>query len=278
MSTEFSVAKVRETADWIKARTKKFNPTVGIIAGSGLANALPGFRNRLVIPYTSIPNFPHTTVKGHHGELVFGTFKGKDVVVMRGRFHYYEGHKMSLIAFPVRVFAMLGVKTLLVTAAVGSLKPSIHPGDLLVITDHINLMGSNPLIGNHDPFFGDMFPEMSEPYDLRLAKEALAAARRLKIRAVPGVYLAVSGPSFETPAEVKAYGLLGGTVAGMSVVPEVIAARQLGIKVLGVCWISNFASGVGKADFDHAEVLRLGEIVSVKVRAMFEAVLESKNI
>ncbi|MBI4801889.1 MAG: purine-nucleoside phosphorylase [Elusimicrobia bacterium] len=278
MRSDDPVSKVRETAGWLKARTKRFKPTAAIIAGSGLANSLPDLANRLVIPYWRIPNFPKTTVKGHIGELVFGSFKGKDVVVMRGRFHYYEGHRMGVIAFPVRVLASLGVKTLMVTAAVGSLKPAMRPGDLLVVSDHINLMGSNPLLGNYAPFFGDMFPEMSEPYDRTLRKEALAAARRLKIRAATGVYLAVSGPSYETSAEVKAYRLFGGDVAGMSVVPEVIAARQLKMKVLGVCWISNFTSGVGPARFNHEEVLGLGEKVSVKVKALFEAVLKSRNV
>ncbi|MBU2573805.1 MAG: purine-nucleoside phosphorylase [Elusimicrobia bacterium] len=278
MSSDVTVSKVRETVDWLKARTKRFKPAVAIIAGSGLANSLPDLENRLDIPYSRIPNFPKTSVKGHKGELVFGSFKGKGVVVMRGRFHYYEGHQMGFIAFPVRVLASLGVKTLMVTAAVGSLKPAIKPGDLLLVSDHINLMGSNPLMGNYAPFFGDMFPEMNEPYDRALRKEALAAARRLKIRAAPGVYLAVSGPSYETPAEVKAYRLFGGDVAGMSVVPEVIAARQLKMKVLGVCWVSNFTSGVAHAQFDHAKVLELGEKVSVKVKALFEAVLESGNI
>ena len=278
MRSDITVAMVRSTADWLKARTKKYKPTVAIIVGSGLADSIPGLKNRLVIHYSKIPHFPCTTVKGHKGELIFGTYKGKDVVVMCGRFHYYEGYKLNVIPFPLRVFSLLGVKSLIVTAAVGSLKPAIKPGDLMVVSDHINLMGSNPLMGNHDPLFGEMFPDMSEAYDNALRKEALAAARKLRIKAMAGVYLAVTGPSYETPAEVRLYSFLGGSVAGMSVVPEVIAARQLNIKVLGICWVSNFTSGVIKSKVEHSEVLELGAKVSVKMKALIERMLGSKNI
>jgi len=278
MRSENPVSKVRATAAWLKARTRQFKPVAAIISGSGLANSLPELTDRISISYSNIPNFPGTTVKGHKGELVFGRMGGRDVVIMRGRFHYYEGRPLNFIAFPVRVLAFLGVKTLIVTAAVGSLKPSIRPGDFLVLRDHINFMGGNPLIGNYDPLFGEMFPDMNEPYDAILRREVLAAARKLKVRASEGVYLAVTGPSYETPSEVKCYRMLGGSVAGMSVVPEVIAARQLKMKVLGICWISNFTSGISKTALDHADVLKLGEKVSVKMKVILETVLRSKNI
>jgi len=278
MSSENPAVKVSRTAAWLKARTRKFRPVAAIIAGSGLANSLPDLEDKVTIPYSSIPNFPRTTVKGHKGELVFGRLGGRDVVIMRGRFHYYEGRPLNFIAFPVRVLASLGVRTLVVTAAVGSLKPSIRPGDFLVLKDHINLMGGNPLMGNYDPCFGEMFPDMNEPYDAALRRVALAAARKLKTRAGEGVYVAVTGPSYETPAEVRSYRMLGGSVAGMSVVPEVIAARQLKMKVLGICWISNFTSGISKEVLEHADVLKLGEKVSVKMKAILETVLRSKNI
>ncbi len=272
------VINVSRTAAWLKARTKRFKPVAAIIAGSGLANSLPELTDSVTIPYSSIPNFPRTTVKGHKGELVFGRLGGKDVVMMRGRFHYYEGRPLNFIAFPVRVLASLGVKNLIVTAAVGSLKPSIRPGDFLVLKDHINFMGGNPLMGNYDPLFGEMFPDMNEPYDAALRREALSAARKLKARAGEGVYVAVTGPSYETPAEVRVYGMLGGSVAGMSVVPEVIAARQLKMKVLGICWISNFTSGISKETLEHSDVLKLGEKVSVKMKALLEIILRSKTI
>ncbi len=278
MQSSDTVSKVARTTAWLKARTRQFKPVVAIIAGSGLADSLPELSDRVSIPYSRIPNFPKTTVKGHKGELVFGRLHGKDVVIMRGRFHYYEGHRMNFIAFPVRVLSLLGARTLIVTAAVGSLKPSIRPGDLLILKDHINFMGANPLMGNYDSSFGEMFPDMNIPYDAGLRREAMAAARKLKARAVEGVYLAVTGPSYETPSEVKAYRLLGGSVAGMSVVPEVIAARQLGMKVLGVCWISNFTSGLSGKTLEHGDVLKLGEKVSVTIKALLESVLKSVRI
>jgi purine-nucleoside phosphorylase len=278
MRSSDTVSKVAATAAWLKARTKQFKPVAAIIAGSGLADSLPELSGRVSIPYSSIPNFPPTTVKGHRGELVFGRLHGKDVVIMRGRFHYHEGHRMNFIAFPVRVLSLLGARTLIVTAAVGSLKLSIRPGDLLILKDHINFMGANPLMGNYDSSFGEMFPDMNVAYDAGLRREALAAARKLKARAVEGVYLAVTGPSYETPAEVRAYRLLGGSVAGMSVVPEVIAARQLGMKVLGVCWISNFTGGLSAKTLEHKDVLKLGEKVSVTMKALLEEVLKSKRI
>ncbi len=278
MRSSDTVSKVAGTAAWLKARTRQFKPVAAIIAGSGLANSLPELSDRISIPYSRIPNFPKTTVKGHKGELVFGRLHGKDVVIMRGRFHYYEGHRMNFIAFPVRVLSLLGARTLIVTAAVGSLKPSIRPGDLLILKDHINFMGANPLMGNYDQSFGEMFTDMNSPYDAALRRDAMSAARKLKARVWEGVYLAVTGPSYETPAEVRAYRLLGGSVAGMSVVPEVIAARQLGMKVLGVCWISNFTSGISTETLEHEDVLKLGEKVSVKIKALLEEVLKSGHI
>lgn len=278
MNPDTPLGNVSRSAAWLKKRIGKFRPVAAIIAGSGMADSLPELEGRLVIPYSGIPGFPRTTVKGHKGELVFGRLHGKDVVIMRGRFHYYEGRPLSFIAFPVRVLSFLGVKTLIVTAAVGSLKRSLRPGDFLILKDHINFMGANPLMGNYDPFFGDMFPDMNEPYDAALRRDALAAARKIKARASEGVYLAVTGPSYETPAEVRVYGMLGGSVAGMSVVPEVIAARQLKLKVLGVCWISNFTSGISKKILTHGDVLKLGEKVSVKMKALLETVMRSDNI
>ena len=278
MHMDNPVINVSKTAAWLKARTKKIKPVAAIISGSGLTDSLPAMTDQMSIPYSSIPGFPRTTVKGHKGELVFGRLHGKDVVIMRGRFHYYEGRALNFIAFPVRVLAFLGVKTLIVTAAVGSLKPSLRPGDFLILKDHINFMGANPLMGNYDSVFGEMFPDMNEPYDAALRREALAAARKMKVRASEGVYVAVTGPSYETPAEVRAYGMLGGSVAGMSVVPEVIAARQLKMKVLGVCWISNFTSGISKEILAHGDVLKLGEKVSVKMKALLETILKSGKV
>jgi len=272
------LVEVERTAAWLKKIASGFKPRIAIIAGSGLGHSLPRLEDKVTVSYKDIPGFPSTTVKGHAGELVFGRLAGKDVVIMRGRFHYYEGRPLSFIAFPVRVLAALGVQNLLLTAAVGSLKPAIKPGDMLILRDHINLMGSNPLMGNHHEAFGAMFPDMNEPYDKALRREILKLAKGLKIRATEGVYTAVTGPSYETPAEVKVYRLLGGDIAGMSVVPETIAARQLKLRVAGICWISNFASGISKKTLTHEEVLELGEKVSVKMRGLLEALIRSKAV
>ncbi|HAH31790.1 MAG TPA: purine-nucleoside phosphorylase [Elusimicrobia bacterium] len=279
MNTSDNALKpVNVTAAWLKARIKGRKPSIAIISGSGLADALPRLEDRLVIPYAKIPGFPRTTVKGHKGELVFGRLGSKEVVMMSGRFHYYEGRPLNFIAFPIRVLGVLGVRNLILTAAVGSLKSSLRPGDLLLLKDHINLMGSNPLMGNYNPSFGEMFPDMNEPYDTLLRGAALVAAKKLRMPVKTGVYAAVTGPSYETPAEVRVYRMLGGDVAGMSVVPETITARQLKMRVLGLCWISNFASGISKTNLSHDDVLKLGAAVSTKIKALLESLLRSKAV
>jgi purine-nucleoside phosphorylase len=278
MTNNNELAKIKKAVKWINTKTKNRKPLTAIITGSGLSESLPELTNKLAIPYKNIPGFPTTTVKGHKGELVFGLYKGKEVVIMRGRFHFYEGHKMNFIAMPIRILAFLGVKNLIVTAAVGSLHKGIKPGELVLLNDHINMMGDHPLIGNYDEAFGAMFPDMSNPYNKDLLKFASQAVKKLKIKAKIGVYFAVSGPTYETAREVKSYRMLGGDVVGMSVVPEVIAARQMKINVLGIAWVSNFTTGISKKIIEHAEVIELGKKVSVKIKALLEAVLKSKHI
>ena len=278
MTDNNELAKIQKAIKWINTKTKNRKPLTAIITGSGLSDCLPPLTNKISLPYKNIPGFPTTTVKGHKGELVFGNYKGKQIVIMRGRFHFYEGHKMSFIALPIRILAFLGVKNLIVTAAVGSLHKSIKPGDLVLLKDHINMTGDNPLIGNYDEAFGAMFPDMSNPYDKELLKFASKTVKKLKIKAKTGVYFAVSGPTYETAMEVKLYSKLGGDVVGMSVVPEVIAARQLKINVLGIAWVSNFTTGISKQIIEHKEVLELGSKVSVKIKALIEAVLKSKFV
>ncbi|MDA8130043.1 MAG: purine-nucleoside phosphorylase [Elusimicrobia bacterium] len=270
--------EVERTAGWLKRIADGFRPSTAIIAGSGLGSALPRLEDRVSISYKDIPGFPAPTVKGHAGELVFGRMGGQDIVMMKGRFHYYEGRPLSFIAFPIRVLSALGVKNLILTAAVGSLKPGIKPGNLVMLKDHINLMGGNPLMGNHHPAFGEMFPDMNEPYDKALRKEAMKLAKKARVKAVEGVYTAVTGPSYETPAEVKVYRMLGGDIAGMSVVPETITARQLKLRVAGVCWVSNFTSGISKEVLTHEEVLELGAKASGKMQAILEGLLKSKAL
>lgn len=278
MESSEILLNVEKTAAWLKKLAAGFKPRVAIIAGSGLGAALPRLEGKVAVSYKDIPGFPVTTVKGHAGEMIFGRLGGHDVVMMKGRFHYYEGRPLSFIAFPIRVLAALGVKELFLTAAVGSLKPGIKPGQLVVLKDHINLMGSNPLMGNYHPAFGEMFPDMNEPYDKALRKEAVKLAKKARVRAVEGVYTAVTGPSYETPAEVKMYRQLGGDIAGMSVVPETITARQLKLRVAGLCWISNFCSGISKQVLTHEEVLELGAKVSGKMQQILEGLLKSKAI
>lgn len=269
------VQEVQATANWLKEKAAAYKPVTAIIAGSGLGGSLPRLEEAMSIPYKDIPGFPVTTVKGHTGELVFGRMGGADVVVMRGRFHFYEGHPIQLIAFPIRVLHEIGVRNLIATAAVGSLVPYLAPGDMVILKDHLNLMGTNPLIGNYDPHFGAMFPAMGEAYKPAYRKELMRIAKENKIKAVEGVYTALTGPTYETASEVTMYARLGGTVAGMSVVPEVIPAKQMLMNVAGICWISNLCTGLSDHELSHEEVLELGEEASVKMRILLEGLLKS---
>lgn len=267
------LAQVKKAAAFIQKKTKNFKPQTALITGSGLANSVPELQNKTVIPYTSIPGFLKSTVPGHSGNLIFGAYKGKDIVVMQGRFHYYEGHPMRDLAISIRTLAQLGVKTLIVSAAVGSLITKLKPGSLCVLSDHINFMANNPLIGNQDPAFGPLFFDVSEAYSKPLRKLALATAKKFKINAGEGVYMAVTGPNFETPAEIRAFKKLGAGVVGMSVVPEVLTARQLGMDVLGLAWVTNMACGICKTPLSHAETLSETKKVEDKFRKILEVLL-----
>ena len=268
--------KILETADHLKKRVPSIKPDYLIITGSGLKDSLPEIENPLTIPYHEIPNFPKTTVKGHVGELVYGTFKGSRVAVMRGRFHYYEGHPITFISFPIRLFHYLGSSKLIVTAAVGSLRKSIKPGDIVIIEDHINLINTNPLIGNYYEEFGEMFVDMSQPYKKEAIESLSCDLKKRKIRHKRGVYVAVSGPCYETEAEARMYRLLGGDVIGMSVVPEVISARQLKMDVMGICWVSNYVPGIDNMSFSHDDVVEMGKRISGRIKDIVEMIIEKK--
>lgn len=246
---------IQKAVNYINKKTKNFRPSLAIITGSGLANAVPPLENKIIISYTQIPGFLHSTVPGHSGNLIFGSYKNKKIVVMQGRFHYYEGHSIKDISIAIRSLRFLGVETLLLSAAVGSLDRKLPPGSMVVIRDHVNFMGTNPLIGNWDPAFGPMFKDMTCAYDENLQNLLVKIAKKYKIKHRKGVYFAVSGPCFETPAEIKAYKTLGADVVGMSVVPETIVARQLDLKVAGVAWVSNLASGMSGKALSHKETL-----------------------
>lgn len=264
------LATIKKAAAFINKKTKNFEPQIALITGSGLAGSVPELEGKIVIPYTTIPGFLKSTVAGHSGNLIFGSYKGKKIVVMQGRFHYYEGHAMKDIAIAVRTLKFIGVNTILVSAAVGSINAKLKPGSLAVLKDHINFMCNNPLIGNYDPAFGPMFCDMTDTYDIALQKTVLAIAKKHKVNAGLGVYLAVTGPNFETPAEIRAFKTLGADVVGMSTVPEVITARQLGMRICGLSWVTNLASGISKTPLSHKETLE----ETKKIESKFTKILK----
>lgn len=250
------------------ARRTPLVPSVGLVLGSGLGAFADTLTQATPIPFGEIPHFPASTVAGHGGALVVGACAGIPTAVMKGRVHSYEGYALAEVVFPVRVLARLGVRTLVVTNAAGAVNALFAPGELMLIEDHINLIGS-PLVGPNDEALGPRFPDMSQAYDRELLGIAEAACGEVGVRARRGVYLALGGPSYETPAEIRMARVLGADAVGMSTAPEVIAARHLGLRVLGLSCITNMAAGVTSARLDHAEVLATGE----RVRASLVQVL-----
>ena len=248
-------------------------PEMAVILGSGLGAVADRFENPETLSYSCIPGFPESTVEGHAGQFVFGTLGGKPVAAMQGRFHFYEGHGMERLSFPVYVLGALGVKTLVVTNACGGINPSFAPGDLMLISDHLNFSGNNPLIGRNDERLGPRFPDMTEVYDGSLRDMAKTVAHRLGIPLKEGVYAFYSGPSFETAAEIRAFHILGADAVGMSTVPEAIVARYLGMKVLGISCITNMATGLAKTQHSHAEVLDIANRSSQSFRALLEGII-----
>lgn len=230
-------------------------PEVGLILGSGLGVLANDIENPVIIPYHKIPHFPESTVAGHKGQLVIGTLHGKKVIAMQGRFHYYEGYTMEQVTFPVRVMKKLGIHSLVVTNAAGGINQNFSPGDLMVINDHLNLFGNNPLIGENVDEFGPRFPDMSSIYDKEYMEIAAHCARELDIDLRSGVYAGNTGPTYETPQEIKMLRTLGGDAVGMSTVPETIVAAHAGLKILGISCISNMASGILDQPLSHDEVI-----------------------
>lgn len=265
------IEQVRRSAE--AGRLALGEAEIGIVLGSGLAGAVPGLEDVRSLDYASIPGFPAPTVAGHAGKLAVGRLGKRRVAVLEGRLHFYEGHDLGTVVFPLHVLRELGVRTLVITSAVGALRKGMPPGSLVVLKDHINLMGANPLRGLLGPDFGEMFPDMSQAYDPALRKLALARAKALKLRAREGVYVAVAGPSYETPAEIRAFSRLGADVVGMSTVPEVIKARQLGFRILTVSWVSNWAAGVSRQKLRHSEVLDMGRDVAQDIRRLLEDIV-----
>ncbi|MBM7701652.1 purine-nucleoside phosphorylase [Metabacillus iocasae] len=251
---------IAKSAQFIQEKYET-TPKVGLILGSGLGVLADEIQDAVKIPYNEIPEFPISTVEGHAGQLVLGTIHNVPVVAMQGRFHFYEGYGLDKVTFPVRVMKELGVQTLIVTNAAGGVNESYEPGDLMIISDHINNFGTNPLIGPNDSTLGVRFPDMSEAYCKNLRALAKDVASKLTIHVQEGVYVGNTGPTYETPAEVRMLRTLGGDAVGMSTVPEVIVARHAGMKVLGISCISNMAAGILDQPLHHDEVIETTEKV-----------------
>jgi purine-nucleoside phosphorylase len=269
-SPEF--ARAEAAARYIQKKGK-LRPKVAVVLGSGLGAFADEFAAATRIPYAKIPNFPRSTAVGHAGQLVLGIVEGIEVAGMQGRVHLYEGHSVQDVAFPVRVFDRMGVKAVILTNAAGGIKKEFTQGRLVVISDHINLQGVNPLSGPNEEGFGPRFPDMSAAYDKKFRELTLAEGRRLGIGLGEGVYAALAGPSYETPAEIRYLRTIGADLVGMSTVPEVIAARHVGIRVLGISCVTNAAAGILDQPLDHKEVLETAERVKGQFISLLRAVI-----
>src|SRR6476659_7547656 len=260
--------RAENAARTIRARVKQ-EPHIAVVLGSGLGDFADEFQNAVAIPYAEIPGFPTSTAQGHAGRLVVGTVSDVPVLAMQGRVHYYEGYSLEEVTFPVRAFGLLGIKTLILTNAAGGINVQLTQGALMVISDHLNLMGVNPLRGPNDERFGPRFPDLTEVYSRELQELAIEEARELGVTLRRGIYAGLAGPSYETPAEIHMLRAFGADAVGMSTVPEAIVARQMGIKVLGISCITNMAAGISEQPINHAEVMETGE----RVRATFAQLL-----
>jgi purine-nucleoside phosphorylase len=275
MSEFITLEMIDHAVDVIRAKTDQ-KPEVGLILGSGLGELADSIKPADYIDYGDIPNWPRSTIVGHKGRLVIGELESKSVLIMQGRAHYYEGYSMPEVGFPIRVMIRLGIKYLIVTNAAGAVNPDYVPGDLMLITDHLSLVGMfglNPLRGPNIDEFGERFPDMSRAYDPDLLKIAKKSAAEKNVQLREGVYVCLSGPSFETPADLRFLQKIGADAVGMSTVPEVIVAHHGGIKVLGISGISNKANLDGSNITTHAEVLEAGKILVPKLDAIVRGVL-----
>jgi len=266
------MANFHEAVAYIQPKLTE-KPTIGLVLGSGLGVLADEIENPVIIPYHEIPGFTVSTVVGHKGQLVIGKLQGKQVVAMQGRFHFYEGHGLDAVVFPIRVMKLLGVETMIVTNAAGGINESYNPGDLMLISDHLNLTFRNPLIGANDDKMGARFPDMSEAYSKQLRQVAKAVAAEQGIELREGVYAGLLGPSYETPAEIRMLRTLGGDAVGMSTVPEVIVARHMKVNVLGISCISNMAAGILEQPLSHDEVMETTEKVKTQFLALVNGIV-----
>ena len=259
--------------NFIKDKINDFSPEIGIILGSGLGELADEYCD-IAIDYKDIPGFEASTVSGHKGRLVFAEINGKKVVMMQGRFHFYEGHSMQKVVMPVKVMGKLGVKTLIITNAAGGVNPNFRPSDLMIINDHINLMGTNPLIGKNDDTMGERFPDMSEIYSQKLIELVKKVGNDNGIDLQEGVYMALTGPSYETPAEVKMARIIGADAVGMSTAPEAIVASWAKMNVIGISCICNSAAGVSTVGLSHQEVINAANNAKEKFKILIKEVLK----
>jgi purine-nucleoside phosphorylase len=259
-------------AQYVRSKWKN-ELSVALVLGSGLGAFADGLDERVVIPYSEIPGFAKSTIEGHAGELVLGKSGGVGVAAMKGRFHFYEGYSLEDVVFPIRTFAALGIKSLVLTNAAGGINVSFDQGALMVISDHLNLMGINPLRGRNDARFGQRFPDMSEVYCRAFQEIAVEEAHRVGLKLRRGIYAVIAGPSYETPAEVRMLRILGADAVGMSTVPEAIVARQMGMKVLGLSCITNMAAGVLDQPINHEEVMETGARIHDTFKRLLESVI-----
>ncbi len=264
--------KVSQAAGWIRSRGG--TPDVAIVLGSGLGDFAAALKESTTTKYGEIPNWPAPAVVGHAGQFVTGTLGGRRVAALCGRVHYYEGHDLRTVTFAVRVLGRLGVRTLMLTNAAGGINLDFKPGTLMVIDDHLNLMGSNPLVGPNDDRFGPRFPDMSEVYSKRLRTLADTASRHLGQSIAHGVYAALHGPSYETPAEIRYLRTIGADAVGMSTVPEAIVGRQMEMEILGISCITNMAAGVLPQPLVHDEVMAVARQARAQFSALLEAIVE----
>ena len=284
-----SYEKAKEAADFIRSKYDR-EIKVAIVLGSGLGAFAEDLENAVEIPYEEIPNFQRSTVEGHAGQLVLGEVAGVPVAVQQGRFHFYEGYDMQQVILPVRTFGLLGIKSLILTNAAGSVRTSMKPGVLMLIRDHLNLIGVNPLRGANDERFGTRFPDMTNVYDIEYQEIAMAQAQEMALERVAqgidkdtqqllrrGVYCAMSGPCYETPAEIRMVRLLGADAVGMSTVPEAIAARHQEVKILGISCITNLAAGMTDDIIHHEEVMETGARVAAIFKELLRRIIPRLN-
>jgi purine-nucleoside phosphorylase len=268
--------QVSEASAFLRAILGPLHPRIGIVLGSGLGAVADAVTAPVLVPYAQIPHFPQSTVEGHAGRIVAGLLGGVPVVVLQGRVHFYEGYSPQQVTFPMRVLGALGLQAVILTNAAGGIQEGYRVGQLIAISDHINLMGWNPLVGPNEPHFaarpgaGLRFFDMTEAYSKPLRALAHEAAKEENFALSEGVYVAVSGPSYETPAEIRAFRALGASLVGMSTVPETIVARHMGIDVLGISCVTNLAAGIGAKPLDHAEVAEIGHQVEHRLARMLE--------